>query len=210
MVADSAQPVSLDLVPIDLIAPKLRRVVVTASVIGVVVAVVVGIFAPIWIALVVGAVIAVPTVVSALLALRRRITLHDGWIRSSGGLRTRRVEVTKAVVVELVVRSARISDVSVRIVDPRGSLTLPLALYTSDGGRELGVLGLRRVADALNRSELVPAAAVASVLIDQLRAEARDAPLGERPLYRAVELVRAEGRVPKTTLTDREVAALMN
>ena len=67
-----------------------------------------------------------------------------------------------------------------------------------------------KLADALAASELVPAAALSSVLIEQLRAEARGAGLAERPLYRAVELVTAEGRVPRTTLTDHEVAGLLD
>ncbi|UOT07170.1 hypothetical protein MPY17_16195 [Rhodococcus opacus] len=207
---DDTAPVSLDLVPIELIAPRLKRVAAFAVLIGVVVGVIVGFFGPVWVGVTVGAVIAVPTAASALLTLRRRVTLQTGRIRSTGGLRSRHVDVTRAVAAELVVRSARVSEVSVRITDPDGSLAIPLALYTTDGGRELEILGLRRLADALTTSELVPAAAIASVLIEQLRAEARGAGLPERPLFRAVELVRSEGRVPTTTLTDHEVAALLD
>ncbi|MFZ2178070.1 MAG: hypothetical protein WAW17_29405 [Rhodococcus sp. (in: high G+C Gram-positive bacteria)] len=206
---DDTSPVSLDLVPIELIAPRLKRVAWVAVLVGVVLAVVVGVFTSLWIGVVVGAIVSVPTAASALLALRRRITLQHGRIRSTGGVRSRSVDVTRAVAAELVIRSARVSEVSVRVTDADGSLMIPLALYTSDGGRELEILGLRTLADALNAGELVPAAAIASVLIDQLRAEARGAGLMERPLYRAVQLVRSAGRIPRTTLTDREVAALL-
>ncbi|MEU1999973.1 hypothetical protein ACH47B_02055 [Rhodococcus sp. NPDC019627] len=202
-------PVSLDLVPIELIAPRLRRVAMIAVLIGVVVGAVLSFFTPLWLAVVVGGVIAVPTALSALVTLRRKVVLERGVIFSTGGVRTRHVDVTKAVAAEVVVRSARVSEVSVRITDSDGVLAVPLALYTTDGGRELDVLGLRKLADALTTSELVAAAAIASVLIEQLRAEARDAALTERPLFRAVELVRAAGRVPVTTLTDHEVAALV-
>ncbi|MCQ4118639.1 hypothetical protein [Rhodococcus tibetensis] len=203
-------PVSLDLVPIELIAPRLKRVAMIVVLVGVVVGAVLSFFAPLWLAVVVGGVIAVPTALSVLLTLRRKVELEHGVIRSTGGLRTCQVDVTKAVAAEVVVRSARVSEVSVRITDPDGILAVPLALYTNDGGRELDVLGLRKLADALTTSELVPAAAIASVLIEQLRAEARDAALTERPLFRAVDLVRAAGRIPTTTLTDHEVAALVD
>lgn len=45
--------------------------------------------------------------------------------------------------------------------------------------------------------------------MEQLRAEAREAGLEQRPLYRAVLLARDAGRVPQTTLTDHEVASLV-
>ena len=52
------------------------------------------------------------------------------------------------------------------------------------------------------------AVAVSAVLIQQLRAEARDAALGERPLYRAVRSARGQDVVSPIVLTDREVAEL--
>jgi len=189
-----------------MLAPRMRRVALIAVVIGVVVGAVVAFFAAPLVALVVAAVIALPTAVSALLATRRRIWLAGTTIHASNGLIEKRVDVAQAVSVEFVVRAARISQVAVRIGDGRVVRTVPLALYTADGGRELDVLG--RLADALSSSEVAPAAGAASLLIDQLRAEARGAGLEERPLYRAVALVRDAGRVPQTTLTDEEVAGL--
>ncbi|MGK8490914.1 hypothetical protein [Nocardia asiatica] len=46
------------------------------------------------------------------------------------------------------------------------------------------------------------------MLVHQLRAEARDAGLEERPLYRAVRLARAKDAVSPIVLTDTEVATL--
>ena len=201
--------VSLDLVPRELLAPKLKRVALAAVLVGVVVGVVVGFFAPVWLALAIGVVIGVPTAASALLALRRRIWLQETRIESIGGLRTRRVDARKALGVELAVRCGRISEVSARLNDGSAEVSIPLALYSDNGGRELGVLGLRRLADALSASELAAAAGVTSVLIEQLRAEARGARLEDRPLYRAVVLARGAGRVPQTTLTDHDVASLI-
>ncbi len=191
-----------------MLAPRMRRVAIVSILIGVVAGGIVAIFAAPLIALAVGAVIGLPTAVSAMLATRRRIWLEGTVLHSSNGLRRRRVEVAQAATVEFVVRSARISQVAIRVGDTRTAQTVPLALYATGGGRELDVLGLRKLADALSASELAPAAAAASVLIEQLRAEARGAGLEERPLYRAVELIRDAGRVPQTTLTDQEVASL--
>ncbi|MFM1729181.1 hypothetical protein ABI214_03240 [Prescottella soli] len=191
-----------------MLAPRMRRVALVSILIGVVVGGIVAIFANPLIALAVGAVIGLPTAVSALLATRRRIWLEGNTLHSSNGVRRRRVDVAQAATVEFVVRSARISQVAIRVGDARAAQSVPLALYAAGGGRELDVLGLRRLADALSASELVPAVAAASVLIEQLRAEARGAGLEERPLYRAVELIRDAGRVPQTTLTDQEVASL--
>ncbi|MDH6281429.1 hypothetical protein M2280_002649 [Prescottella agglutinans] len=201
---------SLDLIPASMLAPRMRRVALVSILIGVVVGGIVALFTGPLIALAVAAVIGLPTAASALLATRRRIWLEGNTLHSSNGLRRRRVDVAQAVTVEFVVRSARISQVAIRVGDARAAQTVPLALYAGEGGRELDVLGLRKLADALSASELVPAVAAASVLIEQLRAEARGAGLEERPLFRAVELIRNAGRVPQTTLTDQEVASLSN
>ena len=124
------------------------------------------------------------------------------------GFRTKRLVVPDVVTAELQVRVARIDQVSLRLYDGKTRATIALALYTGGGGREFPILALRSLADALWTTELVPAAAIASVLVDQLKAEARDAGLSERPLHRAVELVRDAGRTPIATLTDREVVEL--
>lgn len=206
--AGGGEECALDLIPASMLAPRMRRVALVSILIGVVVGGIVALFTAPAVALAVGAVVGLPTAVSALLATRRRIWLDGSVLHASNGVRHRRLEVARAVTVEIVVRTARISQVAIRIGDGRTVQTVPLALYTGDGGRELEILGLRKLADALSASELVPAAAAASVLIEQLRAEARGAGLEERPLYRAVQLARDAGRVPQTTLTDQEVASL--
>ncbi|SNS23564.1 hypothetical protein [Rhodococcoides kyotonense] len=200
--------VDLDLVPVELIAPRLRKVAIGSVVVGVVLALIASFFLPVVVAVVLGVVVAVPTAGSAWVGLRRRTWLTGSVIRARGAVRTRALEVPKLVSAEVQVRTARIDQISLRLYDGRTRITVPLALYTKGGGRELPILSLRKLADALWTSELVPAAAIASVLVDQLKAEARDAGLDERPLFRAVELVREAGRTPIATLTDREVAEL--
>ncbi|NLE78041.1 MAG: hypothetical protein GX610_00390 [Rhodococcus sp.] len=191
-----------------LIAPRLKKVALGAALLGVVIGAVVAVFTQFWVGVAVGAIVALPTALPALIALRRGITLQDNVIRSTGGFRARHVDVAAAIGAELHVRCGRVSEVSIRITDSAGSVAVPLALYTDDGGRELEILGLRGLADALSRSESVPAVAIASVLIEQLRAEARDAALGDRPLYRAVALVKSTGGSSRAVLTDHEVAEL--
>ncbi|AYJ49620.1 hypothetical protein [Rhodococcus sp. P1Y] len=212
MPADGASDdrVELDLIPIELVAPRLRKVAVGAIVVGILLAVIASFFLPPTVAVVLGLVVAVPTAGSAWIGLRRRTWLVGNVIHTRGGFRTKKVEVSSLVSAEVQVRTARIDQISLRLYDGATRATIALALYTNGGGRELPILSLRRLADALWTSELVPAAAIASVLVDQLKAEARDAGLDERPLYRAAQLVRDAGRTPLATLTDGEVAALTN
>lgn len=203
------EPVSLDLVPAALIAPRLKKFAVLVVLVATVVGLIVSVFTAPMPGLVVGLVLAVPACFAIVTALRRHITLDGTHISARTGIRSSGLDVADVVTAELSVRTGRISEVSLVLGDGRSSTRIPLALYTSGGGRELEILALRRLADALASSELVPAAALASVLIEQLRAEARGAGLGERPLYRAVELTTTSGRVPRTTLTDHEVAGLL-
>lgn len=207
----SGQPngtVSLDLVPVDLIAPRLRKVAIGGLAAGLAIAVIAGFFLPMVIAVLLGSVVAVPIAGSAWVGLRRRIVLRGNVIEVRGPFRTRRLTVSSVVTAEIRIRTARIDQVSLRLYDGTTYATVALALYTGGGGRELPILALRSLADALWTTELVPAAAIAAVLVDQLKAEARDAGLAERPLHRAVDMVRQAGRTPLATLTDREVAEL--
>ncbi|MGV8871166.1 MAG: hypothetical protein ACOH2Q_01470 [Rhodococcus sp. (in: high G+C Gram-positive bacteria)] len=204
-----AGPVALDLVSAEFLAPRLRKIVFGSVAFGIVLAVLLALFLPAWVAVLIAVVIGGPAAVSGWLGLRRRVWL-DGPQLCSRGWRTRRLKMPEVVTAELTIRTARIDQISLRLYDGRTRIVLPLALYTNGGGRELPILALRTLADSLWTTELVPAAAIASVLVDQLRAEARDAGLGERPLYRAIELVRSKGRTPQATLTDREVARLLD
>jgi hypothetical protein len=197
---------ALDLVDPALIAPRLRRVALIAAAIGIAVAVVVGLLVSWPIGLLVGAVIGGPTAISALLGLRRRIWMSGNVIHARRPLGVRRIDAAAA----LQVRTGRVSQVALRVGDGDAVVTVPLALYTDTGGAELAVLALRRLADALAASDLAAAAAVSSVLVQQLRAEAREAGLEQRPLYAAARTVRDAGRGALTTLSDAEVAALLD
>ena len=205
-----AEQTPLDLVPMALILPRLRRVALVAFAVGVVCVLIFGWLISWPIGLVVGLVVGAPTALSALLTMRRRIWLAGTTVHSRRALGEKHVDLASAVSAELQVRAARVSQVILRVGDGRTGLGVGLALYTDTGGRELEVLALRRLANALSASELAAAAAVSSLLVEQLRAEARGAGLEERPLYAAVRLVRDAGRGPITTLSDAEVAGLLD
>jgi hypothetical protein len=202
--------VSLDLLPSHLLLPRARRVALASILLGVVLGVVVWLFVPASIAIALGVAFGLPPAVGAFVVTRRHLRLAGTVLTASGPLRSRSVDLRHLAGVEVLVRVARVSQVILRVNDGEHRLvSVPLALYADGGGRELDVLAARRLADALDTAELAPAAAMSSVLVEQLRAEARSAALEERPLYRAIELARREGRVPQTTLTDHEVAALV-
>ncbi|WP_241996781.1 hypothetical protein [Rhodococcus sp. SMB37] len=177
---------------------------------GLIVGAVVWLVAPWWVAALIAAVVGLAPALGAFAATKRHIRLDGTVITASGLFRSRRVELEHLAGIELLVRAARVSQVIVRVNDgSHGLILVPVALYSGEGGRELDIVALRKLADAFASSELASAAAISSVFVEQLRAEARGAGLGERPLYRAVELARAAGRVPQTTLTDHEVASLV-
>lgn len=205
----AGQPVGLDLVAPEVYAPTLRRLALVAVGLAVVVGVIVAVlFGPVA-GLVAGLVVAVPAVGQVLTAPRRRLWLRGTTIEAHRLLRTRRLEVPEVTGVELLVYPGRFSRVALRLTAGPDRQLVPLALYTDSGsGRELHLLGLRRLADALTHSELASAVLVAEVLVHQLRAEARDAGLAERPLYRAVTVARAKDYVGTVVLTDQEIAAL--
>ncbi|OQO94923.1 hypothetical protein B1813_02290 [Saccharomonospora piscinae] len=134
--------------------------------------------------LVVAAVVAVPLLVLVLSTARRRLWLEgtEVVVRTWG---TRRVDLVTASRVDLLltdVRGAR--TVSLLVGAERGpAVKIDLAVYAGTGGRELGILALRRLADAVVNNLNSGGVVFSELLVAQLRAEARgDA--AARPLYR--------------------------
>jgi hypothetical protein len=161
------------------------------------------------IAVAIGVVVGAPTVLYAVALRRRRMWVTGTRIHARRLFGERQVEMSAATGVEVLVFPARLSRIALRVTAGEVSQVVPLAMYTDAGsGRELHLLGLRRLADALSASQLAAAVAVSEMLVHQLRAEARDAGLEERPLYRAVRLARAKDAVSPIVLTDTEVATL--
>ncbi|MGB3770323.1 MAG: hypothetical protein WBA00_04185 [Rhodococcus sp. (in: high G+C Gram-positive bacteria)] len=200
--------VSLDLVPAELVVPRLRVAGVIFAVVGAILGVVAALLIEVYVGAVLGSALVGTAAFAVVSGSRRRVWIDHGVVSRRGALRVRRVNVSDATRVEVVVRVARVSQVLLRVGDSSTDVTVGLAMYTADGGRELQPVALRSVADALAGSSLASAVSVSSLLLTQLRAEAREAGLMERPLFRSIGVVRESGRAPATTLTDAEVAAL--
>ncbi|MGW4631346.1 hypothetical protein [Nocardia sp. NPDC004415] len=204
-----AEPVGIDLVAPEVFAPMLRRLALGALGFGAVVALVSAIWLDWPYAIVLGLVVSVPTLGYVVAFGRRRMWLNGTEIRARRLLGEHRIDLADATGVHLLVFPGRLSRIVLKVTVGAETQLVPLAMYTDAGsGRELHLLGLRKLADALSASELAAAVSVSAVLVEQLRAEARDAGLGERPLYRGVQLVRAKDAVSPVVLTDTEVAQL--
>ncbi|MBY6687079.1 hypothetical protein HQ305_14965 [Rhodococcus sp. BP-149] len=200
--------VALDLVPPELIVPRLRVAGAVFAVVGAVLGVVAGLLISPYVGVALGAALVATAGFAVVSGGRRRVWIDHGVVSRRGSFRVRRVNLSDATKVEVLVRVARVSQVLIRVGDSSGDVTVGVAMYTTDGGRELQPIALRAVADGLASSPLASALALSSVLVTQLHAEAREAGLSERPLYRAIDVVRTSGRAPATVLTDAEVAAL--
>ncbi|CAM4009414.1 hypothetical protein [Smaragdicoccus niigatensis] len=201
--------VSLDLIPSQMYGKAVRKIVLT---VGVLTAIAMGlVFWAVnwWVALIVGVLVSGPTILSALSALRRSVTLSGTTVHAVRGVFTKKVDLANASTVELVVRPGRINMINLYVSDGKSAVTLPLALYSDGAGRELEILAIRGLADGLAASHLAAALAASTVLVNQLRAMARDASPNERPLYRAT-MQAAASKTISVTLTDEQVAALVN
>ncbi|RDI50657.1 hypothetical protein [Nocardia mexicana] len=206
---EGPQRVGLDLIAPELYAPMLRRLLLAAVTVGVLTALLLGLLVSWPVALLAGVMLGAPTALYAAAVQRRRIWLAGTVIEARTLFGVRRLDIAAAEGVEILVYPGRLSRIALRITAGRGTQAVPLAMYTDAGsGRELHILGLRKLADALASSKLAAALSVSDLLIGQLRAEARDAGLEERPLYRAVQLVRAKDAVQPVVLSDSEIATL--
>ena len=121
------------------------------------------------------------------------------------------VDVKHADRIELVVTDVRgTRTIGLLVGGGRKSISVPLAIYSGTGGRELGILPLRRVADALVASENTSGVVFSELLVAQLRAEAKGEAAAERPLYRLASLA-PSGRLAQRLRADavtRFVASL--
>ncbi|WP_067692054.1 hypothetical protein [Nocardia jejuensis] len=204
-----AVEVGLDLIAPEMYAPALRRLALAALGIGVGVGLLLALFIHWPLALAVGIVLGAPTALYAVAVQRRRIWLSGTVIRARTLLGDRRLELSAASGVEILVRPGRLSRIVLRVTAGPDSQVIPLAMYTDSGsGRELHILGLRKLSDALATCPLAAALAVSDVLVAQLRAEARDAVAEDRPLYRAVRMVRDRDQVSSVVLSDADIAEL--
>ncbi|WP_037365156.1 hypothetical protein [Amycolatopsis orientalis] len=136
--------------------------------------------------LIVAAVVALPLLYVVLYAYRRRIWLEGTTlvVRTWG---VRRVDLLRAPRLDVVisdVRGTRTVALLVHAGPRRRAVKLDLAVFSGTGGRELGALQLRRLADAVLNNTEANGLVFSELLVAELRAEARGDAVAERPLYR--------------------------
>lgn len=136
--------------------------------------------------LIVAAVVALPLLYVVLFAVRRRL-----WLEGDAVLvrtwRTRRVDLVHANRIDLLVSDVRgMRTVSLLLnARQRGrTAKIDLAVYAGTGGRELGILALRRLANALMNNIEANGMVFSELLVAQLRSEAKGDGAADRPLYR--------------------------
>jgi hypothetical protein len=184
----AAQPERLPLFHDD---PKLRRrrgisglvgVLIFAAAFGGIAGLIGGKVAGLVVALVVG----LPLLYVVLFNVRRRIWLEgsDLVVRT---WRDRRVELVTADRIDLLVtdvRGTRTVGLLINAGQRGKSVKIDLAAYAGTGGRELGVLALRKLANALMNNTEANGMVFAELLVAQLKSEARGDGAPDRPLYR--------------------------
>ncbi|MFI5613002.1 hypothetical protein [Amycolatopsis sp. NPDC051903] len=145
-----------------------------------------GLFGGQLVGLIVAVVIMLPLVYVVLYTLRRRIWLEgtELIVRTWG---VRRIDLVTAERLDIViadVRGTRTVSLLVNAGKRRRAVKLDLAVFAGTGGRELGALQLRRLADALLNNTEANGLVFSELLVAELRAEARGGGVAERPLYR--------------------------
>jgi len=119
---------------------------------------------------------------------RRRLWL-DGDVVVAKTVGTKRVDLRSADRIELLVTDLRgTRTISMLVGGKRKTINVGLAVYAGTGGRELGILVLRRLADLLAGSEYSGGLVYSQLLVAQLRAEAKGEAAADRPLYRLAAL----------------------
>ncbi|GGS48517.1 MULTISPECIES: hypothetical protein [Actinokineospora] len=183
----------MEAVPLSVPTRQTRRGCATAVVallgvgVGAVVGLVVGLIAGSTAGLTTGLVTAAVLVAVFLLvswaAGRRRLTL-EGTTVVARTIGSKSVDLRHADRIELLVSDVRgMRTVSVLVAQGRRTINITLAVYAGTGGRELGILALRRLADAMAASEHSAGLVFSQLLVAQLRAEAKGEAAPERPLY---------------------------
>ncbi|WP_033260832.1 hypothetical protein [Amycolatopsis vancoresmycina] len=162
--------------------------------------------------LVVAVVIALPLLYVMAVSIRRRVWLEGSalLVRTWG---LRRVDLVTATRLDLVVGDVRGSRTVSLLVNAgqRGKVAkVDLAVFSGTGGRELGILQLRKLANALMNNTEANGLVFGELLVAELKAEARGAGVAERPLYRLASVAPSGKYVQRFTMeaVSRFVATL--
>ncbi|MQA09540.1 MAG: hypothetical protein GEU98_13505 [Pseudonocardiaceae bacterium] len=153
-------------------------------------------------ALAVAVVIALPLLYIVWVQARRTVWL-EGTVVSARAAGLRRVDLARANRLEVVVTSVRgVRSIGLLAAgQPSGkAITVTLAMYSGTGGRELGILMLRKLADTLLNNTEANGMVFAELLVAQLRAEARGDGGADRPLYRLASMAEQGKLAQRLTL----------
>ena len=183
--------IPLDLLDVAVVRKRARVVVVAALVLGLVIGEVVGLLGGVIAGGVTAVVVAVPLIVLALVEARRRVWLEGSRVsvRARG---TRTVDLHGLTGVDVMITDVRGTRTIGLLITgaPKGrTINIALATYAAAGGRELGVLALRKLADGLSGAGEPGLLVFAELLVAQLRAEARGEDMPGRPLYQLAAVV---------------------
>jgi hypothetical protein len=119
---------------------------------------------------------------------RRRLWLEGSRVVAKAVGR-KEVDLRTVDKIELMVTDIRgTRTIGLLLTEGRRSINMGLAVYSGAGGRELGILVLRRLADTLASSENTGGLVFSQLLVAQLRAEAKGDAAADRPLYRLAAL----------------------
>jgi hypothetical protein len=136
--------------------------------------------------LIVAVVVALPLLYVVGFNVRRRLWL-EGTTVVVRTWRTRRIDLVAASRVDLLVtdvRGTRTVGLLLNAGQRGKAVKIDLAVYSGTGGRELGVLQLRRLANAIMNNVEANGLVFAELLVAQLKSEARGDGAADRPLYR--------------------------
>lgn len=164
---------------------RLRLGITVAVVLAAALGGLVALFSPIA-GLITAVVVAAPLLYLVGLAARRRMWLDGSnlLLRTWG---TRTIDLTTVMHIDLMVTDLRgVQTVSllIRESENAGGVKIDLASYSPGGGREIGVLALRKLANAVMDNIDANGMVFAELLVAQLRAEAKEVPSEARPLHR--------------------------
>lgn len=191
-----AERLPLDLLPAAVVRRRARFVAIAALVVGAGFGGMIGLFGGRVAGLITAVIVALPVLLLAFSESRRRVSLVASHIEVRA-LGSRRVDLRRADKLDVLVTDTRgVRTVGLLVSGPPKGKTINVALasYTGTGGRELGVLQLRRIADLLAGAGDARGLVFSELLIAQLRSEARGDGAGDRPLHRLAALAQ-EGRL---------------
>ncbi|WP_156753767.1 hypothetical protein [Actinokineospora pegani] len=144
-------------------------------------------------------------------AMASRTVWLEGTTVVARTITRRSVDLVTAERLELLVTDVRgARTIGILVGSGRRSVSMSLAVYSGTGGRELGILVLRKLADIFATSENTAGLVFSELLVAQLRAEAKGEAAPDRPLYQLASVAPA-GRLAqrlKPEAVTRFVASL--